>query len=90
VGGAASRLLSDGSRHFPAPPADQLEFLTPGGPEVVVQRKDGTPLYMPDEAAFAKIKGDEKQMCASVALMVAFPPRLVVVKTPEGAWQSVS
>ena len=75
---------------FPAPAADELAFLTPGGPEVVVQRKDGSPLYMPDEAAFAKIKGEEKQMCAGVALMVAFPPRLVLVKTPEGSWQSVS
>jgi hypothetical protein len=45
---------------------------------------------MPDEAAFAKIEGEEKQMCAGVALMVAFPPRLVLVKTPEGSWQSVS
>ena len=75
---------------FPAPPADQLDFVTPGGPEVVIRRKDGTPLYMPDQAAFAKIKGDEKQMCAGVALMAVFPPRLVAVKTPEGAWQLVS
>lgn len=74
---------------FPAPAADQLEFLTPGGPEVVVQRKDGTPLYVPDQAAFGRMK-DDKQMCAGMALMTVFPPRLVVVKTPEGAWQTVS
>jgi hypothetical protein len=75
---------------FPAPPADQLDFVTPGGPEVVVRRKDGSPLYMPDQAAFAKIKGDDKQMCAGMTLMAVFPPRLVAVKTPEGSWQLVS
>ncbi len=74
---------------FPPPAADQLEFVTPGGPEVVVQRKDGTPLYAPDQAAFAKVK-ESQQMCAGMALMLVFPPRLVVVKTPEGAWQAVS
>jgi len=74
---------------FPPPAADQLDFLTPGGPEVVIRRRDGTPLYVPDQAAFVKIKGD-KQMCAGMALMAVFPPRLVAVKTPEGAWQIVS
>ena len=47
-------------------------------------------MYMPDQAALAKIKGDEKQMCAGMPLMAVFPPRLVAVKTPEGAWQLVS
>jgi len=71
------------------PSTDQLEYLTPGRPEVVIQRKDGSPLYAPDRAAFDKIKGDETQMCAGVALMAAYPQRLVVVHAPEGAWQPV-
>lgn len=75
---------------FPAPTAADLDFVTAGGPEVVIRRKNGAPLYVPDRAAFEKIKGDEKQMCAGMALMTVYPPRLVVVKTPEGVWQAVS
>jgi hypothetical protein len=70
-----------------APAADQLEFVTTGNPEVVIRRKRGN-LFMPaNPSAFQKIKGDEAQACAGIALSMAFPPRLVVVRAPDGAWQ---
>jgi len=51
-----------------APTADQLEFVTTGNPEVVIRRKGGN-LFMPaDPSAFQKIKGDETQMCAGIAI----------------------
>lgn len=70
------------------PPADDLEFVTTGRPEVVVRRKGGH-LFAPDPAALAKIKGEEAQMCAEVVLSAAYPPRLVVVHAPSGAWEVV-
>jgi hypothetical protein len=38
--------------------------------------------------AFARLKGEQLQMCAGIALSVAYPPRLVVAKTPTvaGRW----
>ena len=75
---------------FEAAPADQLEFGTPGGPEVVVQRKGGGALYGVDQKAFEKIKGDDKQMCAGMTLSVVYPPRLVVVRSRGGTWEVVS
>ena len=74
---------------FDAAPADQLEFVTPGGPEVVVQRKGGN-LHSVDQKAFEKIKGDDEQMCAGMTLSVVYPPRLVVVRSPGGTWEVVS
>ena len=70
-----------------APPElTQLEFTTTGNPEVVVTRTGAAPLYDFDGEAISRIKGDDLQMCAGVALTVAFPPRLVVVRSPEGTW----
>lgn len=72
-----------------APKADDLEFVTTNQPEVVVRRK-GRHLYAPtDASAFAKIEGEEQQMCAGIALSLAFPPKLVAVRGPDGTWKVV-
>ncbi|GAM11781.1 hypothetical protein OR1_04099 [Geobacter sp. OR-1] len=70
-----------------APPLAQLDFVTTGNPEVVVSRKDAVPLFPFEESSFARIKGDDAQMCAVMAISVAFPPRLVVVRSPAGTWE---
>jgi hypothetical protein len=68
------------------PPAADLDFVLTGGPEIVVRRKRG-PLFDPDRKAFEKIKDDETQMCAGMALSVVYPPRLVAVRGASGAWE---
>jgi hypothetical protein len=71
-----------------APQAEQIELVTTGNPEVVIRRKGGASLFMPANAiAFKKIESEEMQMCAGIALSLAFPQRLVVVRAPNGAWQ---
>jgi hypothetical protein len=70
-----------------APDLNQLDFATTGNPEVVVRRKDGAALYPFDEKSFARIKDDDARMCATIVLSMAFPPRLVVVRSPSGAWE---
>ncbi len=74
--------------HVSAAPRGDLEFVTTGGPEVIVRAKRGE-LYPPDRTAFERIKGDEMQMCAGMALAVAYPQRLVAVRTPQGNWEVV-
>jgi hypothetical protein len=69
--------------------SSQIEILTTGGPEVVVKAKQG-PLYQPTGNGLEKIKGDEIQMCAGMALMAVYPPRLVAVRTPNGNWEVVN
>jgi len=71
-----------------APSLEQLEFTTTGNPEVVLGQKAG-PLFTPDPKAFAKIKGGDAQMCADIALAVAYPPRMIVVRKPDGSWDAV-
>ena len=72
-----------------APPAvEDLEFHATGNPEVVVARKGG-PLYPADPKPFERIKGDEAQMCAGIALSVAFPPQIIAVRQPAGGWEVV-
>jgi hypothetical protein len=72
-----------------APTAEQLEYVVTNNPEVVVRRK-GRHLYAPaDASAFGKIEGEEKQMCAGIALSLAFPPRLTAVRDPDGKWRVV-
>lgn len=71
-----------------APAADDMEFVTTGNPEVVVRGRSG-PLFAPDPKAFERIKGDEVQMCAGMALSMAYPPRLVVVRNSAGVWEVV-
>ena len=72
-----------------AVPASQMEIVTTGGPEVVVKAKQG-PIYQPTGNGLDKIKGEQMQMCAGMALMAVYPPRLVVVRTPNGNWEVVN
>jgi hypothetical protein len=70
-----------------AAPAAELEFLTTGHAEVVVRATEG-PLFVPeDPAAFETITDPEMQMCIGAALFGVYPPRLVFVKSPAGAWE---
>ncbi|MGH7894235.1 MAG: hypothetical protein ACREQL_06170 [Candidatus Binatia bacterium] len=71
-----------------AAPADQLDFATTGGPDVVVRARNGE-LFPPDRKAFARIKGDETQMCAGLVLSLVYPARLVAVRNESGAWEVV-
>jgi hypothetical protein len=72
----------------PVPAATELEFATTGTAAVVIGRKAGW-LYPFDQKTFARVKGEEVQMCAGIALSIAYPPRLVVAKTPDGRWEVV-
>jgi hypothetical protein len=72
-----------------APARDQLDFATTGNPEIVVSRKGTAPLYQLDEGPFNRIKDENVKMCAEVAVAIAFPPRLVVVRSPDGRWEVV-
>ena len=72
----------------PVPNAAELEFATTGTSAVVIARKGGW-LYPFDQKAFAKVKGEQVQMCAGIALSVAYPPRLVVARAPDGRWEVV-
>jgi hypothetical protein len=72
-----------------APTFEQLDFVVTGGPEVLVQRKSGALYDLGGPKAFERIKGDETQMCAGVALSIAYPPHLAFVRTPAGAWEVV-
>ncbi len=74
--------------HITTVPSDQLDYVTTGGPEVLVRGKRGE-LYPPDQTAFARIKGDEMQMCAGMALMRLYPKQLVAVRAQGGAWTVV-
>lgn len=66
--------------------SDKIDFVLTGNPEVVIRGKEGA-LYRPlDLKAFDRIKGDEMQMCAGMALAMLYPPHLVVVRDPSGTW----
>lgn len=72
-----------------SPPLDRLDFLLTGNQEVVVRNKAGD-LYVPtDPKTFQRIKGDNMQMCAGMALSIAYPPHLAVVRSPAGKWEVV-
>lgn len=67
--------------------ASEIEFVVTGGPEVVIRAKSGL-LYLPEDiSVFEKIEDEDLQMCAGVALSVAYPQRLVVVRSPAGVWE---
>ena len=72
-----------------APTFEQLDFVVTGGPEVLVQRKGGALYDLGGPESFDRIKDDEMQMCAGVALSIAYPPHLAFVRTPAGAWEVV-
>jgi len=70
-----------------APKAEELAFVTTGNPEVMITRRDGKLFRPANPESFVKIKGGEEiQMCAGIALSLVFPPQLVVVRDPAGAW----
>ena len=71
------------------PSFEQLDFVVTGGPEVLVQRKGGALYDLGGPESFDRIKDDEMQMCAGVALSIAYPPHLAFVRTPAGAWEVV-
>lgn len=68
--------------------AADLDFVLSGNPEVVIKGKAGS-LYPFNEQDFAKIKGEEAQMCAGMVLSVVYPPQLVAVKNAAGVWEVV-
>jgi hypothetical protein len=70
----------------PAP--GDLEYLVTGNPEVIVRHKSGK-LFPLDKQPFDRIKGDELQMGAGMALYMAYPPQMALVLTPAGAWEVV-
>lgn len=70
------------------PPVGAVDFLTTGGPEVVLRGTSG-PLYALSPKAFQGIKDEDIRMCAGMVLWVAYPPRLVVVRSPAGVWQAI-
>lgn len=70
-----------------APAAAGLNFVITGNPEVVVRRGNG-PLFDLPRKALERIKGEEMQMCAAMALYVAYPPSLMAVRGPDGRWQA--
>ncbi|MCW5892202.1 MAG: hypothetical protein KIT14_16900 [bacterium] len=70
------------------PKPGTYDVVTTGGPAVVVQPK-GEMLYDVDRAALAKVKDEDVQMCAGIALATVYQPRLVVVRAPDGTWQAL-
>lgn len=68
--------------------AADVDFTLTGNPEVVVKGKAGN-LYPFNEQDFAKLKGDELQMCVGMVMSVVYPPQLVVVKNAAGGWEIV-
>ena len=72
----------------PVPNAAELEFAMTGTSVVVISRKGGW-LYPFEQKQFAKVKGEQVQMCAGIALSVAYPPRLIVARAPDGRWEVV-
>jgi hypothetical protein len=60
-----------------------------GAPEVIVRGTSGPLFGFGDNSGFEKIKGDDLQMCAGVALSMAYPPRMAFVRAPSGKWEFV-
>jgi hypothetical protein len=85
--GCVEKAYAAGVR-VPVPAAAELEFATTGSAVVIVSRKSGW-LYPFDRKSFAKLKGEEMQMCAGIVLSMTYPPRLVVAKAPDGRWEVV-
>ncbi|MEN6321347.1 MAG: hypothetical protein ABFD82_21710 [Syntrophaceae bacterium] len=71
------------------PGKDQFEFITTGNPEIVVQRKGGDLFSLDNQNLLERVGDDDMQMCAAMALYLAFPPRVAVIRTPIGGWEVV-
>jgi hypothetical protein len=82
-------VANESRRGIGAPPADQLEFVITGNPEVVVRGKTRE-LFLPvDPNAFERIKDDEVQRSLFMILSLYYPPRLAVVRNSSGVWEMV-
>jgi len=79
--------LYDAGLRIGATKPGNIEMVTTGGPEVVVRAKDGMLFAPEDMSILEKITDEDTQMCAGLALFAVFPPRLVVVKSPQGTWE---
>jgi hypothetical protein len=74
-----------GVRVRPPDPAT-LELATTGSAAVMVRGR-GETLYDVDRGDLGTIRDEAMQMCAGVTLSHLYPARLVVVRTPDGAWE---
>jgi hypothetical protein len=79
------KVYAAGVRIGPPKPGT-LDVATTDSAAVVV-RGQGEMMYDVDRSKFDKIKDEDVQMCAGMALAMVYPPRLIVVRTPDGAWQ---
>jgi len=70
------------------PVPGDLEYFVTGNPEVIVRHRSGK-LFPLDEQPFDRIKDEEMQMGAGMALYMAYPPQLALVRTPAGVWEVV-
>jgi hypothetical protein len=68
-------------------PLDQMDFVTTGNPEVVIQSKTGALFFPIDPNALDRVKGDDVQMCFMMVFSTLYPPRLVVVRSASGKWE---
>jgi hypothetical protein len=71
-----------------APTADMVEIATTDSAAVSVRGK-GEHLYVLDPSQFEKVKDEDVQMCAGMALAMVYQPRLIVVRAPDGTWKAV-
>lgn len=86
--GCLARAYKAGIR-LAVPPADKIQFVTTGGAAVVIQSPEGQLFTPADPSMLEKITDEEDQMCIGMVLSQAYPPRLVVVRTPKGTWEFV-
>ncbi len=66
---------------------EQLEYVTTGNPEVIIHAKESDLFFPADITAFERIEDEDVQMCVGMVLTMIYPPRLVAVRTPSGAWE---
>lgn len=86
--GCLARAYKAGLR-LALPPADKLQILTTGQAAVVIQSTEGQ-LYLPaDPSVLEKITDEDDQMCIGIVIGAAYPSRLVIVRTPKGAWEII-
>ncbi|MEI7639053.1 MAG: hypothetical protein WCJ37_17215 [Syntrophus sp. (in: bacteria)] len=71
-------------------PTDQLDYITTGNPEVVIQGKTDSLYYPLNPESFDRIKDENVQMCLNIVFFsILYPPRLVVVRGASGKWEVV-
>lgn len=70
--------------------AARLEFVVGGGPGVMVQAAGKEPVYRPENPqVLSKVTNKGAQEFAMSVLPQLFPVRLIVARTPGGAWEAV-